>query len=568
MDSQTLEAYAQHAPEWIARDGDRESPLQHLFSVAFGTLRPGRAVRVLDVGAGRGRELLALQRMGFDAWGIEPSAALRAATRPGLVHPLMEGSLPDALPSSWPFDGVVCSAVLQHIPRGQLFESVLALRDCLVPGGRALVSIPRGPRPDVDADGRDPWGRLFNNVGVDEFLLLFERVGFTFLTRSDNDDAWGRPGVAWATLLFERPALSGNTRPIDQLASVLGKGEKKYATYKLALLRALNDLAATQPHVARWREDGRVAIPANAIAELWIRYYWPLLSGPLFVPQMQGDQRERQHTFKFASELIHLIEAYRGRNGLDGFEIACVEGSLGSSASLHKTTLQKIRQAIRSGPVVHAGRGSSDGPIFEWDRDQVLVSRLLWREFSLLNHWIGDSLILRWAELIHSLSAKQVGVEQSVALLLPKTSVWLTARHTGPVADIYKNLQTARCVWSGKRIPEGELAIDHVIPWALWRNNDLWNLVPTLASINQKKSDQLPSRRLLRARTSAIKDTWGVSLERWPDRFRREAQRHIPGSVTSTALVDALFDSLVESVETLRLQRGLEVWDGPGSRAA
>ncbi|MBM4378351.1 MAG: hypothetical protein FJ086_03485 [Deltaproteobacteria bacterium] len=399
---------------------------------------------------------------------------------------------------------------------------------------------------------------------AEELLLLFERVGFTFLTRFDSPDAWGRSGVAWSTLLLERPALHGTARPIDQLATVLGNREKKVATYKLALLRALNDLAATQPHLARWRDDGRVAIPATAIAERWIRYYWPLLDASQFLPQQQGDHLKQRHTLGFAPQLLSLISSYRHRNGLDGFEFDLAMGQLEDRSPLHAAALRRMKDVIRAGPVKYAGRALRDGRLFEWEGGDVLVSSPLWRELSLLSHWICDSLVLRWAELMARMSQGQVGVDHALPLLLPRPPL---ARDTELLRALYLDAPVP-CVWSGRKVHAGQLAIDHVIPWSLWRNNDLWNLVPSLASINQKKSDQLPSRRLLRERTSAIKDTWSLSLETWPDRFRREAQRHIPGGVTSGALVDALFDSLVESVETLRLQRGLEAWDGPASRAA
>ena len=61
-----------------------------------------------------------------------------------------------------------------------------------------------------------------------------------------------------------------------------------------------------------------------------------------------------------------------------------------------------------------------------------------------------------------------------------------------------------RCVWSASRIRSSP-HIDHCIPWARWRNNDLWNLLPPRDNIKLSKSDRLPS-------SSAPADTRGRML--------------------------------------------------------
>ena len=42
------------------------------------------------------------------------------------------------------------------------------------------------------------------------------------------------------------------------------------------------------------------------------------------------------------------------------------------------------------------------------------------------------------------------------------------------------------CVWSASRITSSP-HIDHCFPWARWRNNDLWNLLPARGNINLSK---------------------------------------------------------------------------------
>ena len=90
------------------------SPVSSFFSVAF-----PKGSRVLDVGAGSGRDLNALLLAGYDACGVEPSQALRDAALlafPALAGRVSAGLLPHLEnPAGAPFDGVLCSAVLMRI---------------------------------------------------------------------------------------------------------------------------------------------------------------------------------------------------------------------------------------------------------------------------------------------------------------------------------------------------------------------------------------------------------------------------------------------------------------------
>jgi 2-polyprenyl-3-methyl-5-hydroxy-6-metoxy-1,4-benzoquinol methylase len=208
MDQATFRAYAAHASEIARRHamGRRVLPgITRYFARAFAADE-----RILDIGAGAGADLALLVSEGYQAYGMEPVAEMRAEAvraHPELSGRLLEGSLPDDLPDlaglGGPFDGVVCAAMLQHLPRATLFNAVFSLRHLLRPGGRVLASIPT-LRTDIDEEGRDPFGRLFSGVQTAELDLLFQRAGFRTLDRWEEEDSLGRGGVVqWATLLFE-----------------------------------------------------------------------------------------------------------------------------------------------------------------------------------------------------------------------------------------------------------------------------------------------------------------------------------------------------------------------------
>ena len=66
--------------------------------------------------------------------------------------------------------------------------------------------------------------------------------------------------------------------------STILKHESKQNTYKIALVRAINDVALEFPHIG----DGArpIAIPLRLLAQFWIAYYW-VFADPNF-PIRQG----------------------------------------------------------------------------------------------------------------------------------------------------------------------------------------------------------------------------------------------------------------------------------------
>jgi hypothetical protein len=81
----------------------------------------------------------------------------------------------------------------------------------------------------------------------------------------------GRSGTSWTTLLLERRS-GAQQRPIDQIESILNR-DRKEATYKLALIRALAEIATQEARCAVWSGVGTVGVPIHRIAERWLLYY-------------------------------------------------------------------------------------------------------------------------------------------------------------------------------------------------------------------------------------------------------------------------------------------------------
>jgi hypothetical protein len=80
----------------------------------------------------------------------------------------------------------------------------------------------------------------------------------------------------------------GALRAVDQIEAILNR-DRKVATYKLALFKALAEMALQEPRLATWHADGRVGVPISAIAQRWLLYYWPIFASGRFVPQSQSE---------------------------------------------------------------------------------------------------------------------------------------------------------------------------------------------------------------------------------------------------------------------------------------
>jgi len=527
VDAQTSEFYSHHARETAERYESVTSSVSRFFSVAFPT-----GSRVLDVGVGSGRDLAELLVKGFEAFGVEPVGEMVAQAidhHPNLAQRIVQRALPAiGEPFGGQFAGVLCSAVLMHVPDSDLFDTIFALRQLLCAHGRLLISLPLS-RSDVVASERSADGRLFKSYCPEYLQLLFERVGFQQIGRWDSDDTLGRTGTSWYTLLFELRA-GGAVRAVDQIEGILNR-DKKVATYKLALFRALAELATQEPRCAVWRTKGEVGVPIRRVAEKWLAYYWPIFACSRFIPQSQSEGAGTANPVAFRAAMAALMTPYalRGEHGgLSAWQLELSAGRLDQQTSAHlENALRVIVRTIRNGPVQFAGGMLKTGPVFSFDaaRSLVLMSADIWRELSLLGHWINDAVVLRWAQLTERFGQRQ-GVQSSdvLPLLLAKPE---PARATYVAREIFLRHQVGRCTWSDRRLGD-DFAVDHVIPFSLWGSNDLWNLQPVHPRVNGDKSDKLPTSELLRERQPAIMQAWRLLRDAAPKAFDLQAE-HLLG---------------------------------------
>jgi SAM-dependent methyltransferase len=551
MDKPTLDYYALHASEVAPRYEVIPSPLAHRFAESF-----SKGGRILDIGCGSGRDLAQLHKQGFQAYGVDGTEEFVQLTQ--MLHPelkgrVVQGLLPDLpTPFGGAFDGVLCCAVLMHIDSTELFNAALSIKRCLKVNGRLLISVP-SQRSDTGDGERDANGRLFKTYPSAYLRLIFERLGFSLINEWGNSDAMTREGIEWVSLLFQLKS-EANTRPIDQIEGVLNH-DKKTATYKFALFRALAEIATQSPNNVSWLANAKVALPVRYVAEKWLQYYWPLIESTEFMPQINAEAPDAGNWIKFRRSLGMLIGLYAKAGGYSGFRIERNKGGLSADKQkLLKLVMSEIASAIVTGPVQYAGGALITGRVFDYESatKSILIPNDLWIELSHLGYWVSQAVILQWAEKTTSLG-KGIDVASVVGLLLDKEDI----RSTTEARRIFSSLPSLECVWTGVSLKEN-FEVDHVIPFDLWHNNDAWNLLPASKTANGKKSNKLPSSELLKRRKESIVYYWEILKNFENEKFKKEAETLL--ILPETNWQNLLFGQVSAAIEMTALQRGVGRW--------
>lgn len=161
-------------------------------------LLPDPPARVLDVGAGTGRDAAALAARGFTVDAVEPVAELRGVAErlhPGCGVSWRAGSLPDLDGVRGPYDVVLLSAVWMHLPPEERPVAMRRLAGLLAPGGVLLITLRRGEPP---AD------RLMFDIPPEEVAAQGAEAGLRLLRIVDEGaDRLGRDAVHWNAVALQ-----------------------------------------------------------------------------------------------------------------------------------------------------------------------------------------------------------------------------------------------------------------------------------------------------------------------------------------------------------------------------
>ena len=162
--------YETHAEAFVAATiGADMSSLRHRFLSALPPTQTG-PVRILDAGAGSGRDARAFREAGFAVSAFDASAAMVAATRAHAGVPARQLRFEDFV---WehPFEGIWACASLLHVARDDLMPVIARLARHLVPKGMLYLSFKSGTQMRI----KD--GRRFTDMTTDDLAQLLNDCG-------------------------------------------------------------------------------------------------------------------------------------------------------------------------------------------------------------------------------------------------------------------------------------------------------------------------------------------------------------------------------------------------------
>jgi protein-L-isoaspartate O-methyltransferase len=171
---------------------DVHQEVMHLF--------PSPPARVLDIGAGSGRDAAALAALGHRVVAVEPTDALR---QEGLrLHgekPIdwIDDHLPDLLQlhrRKDRFDLILLTAVWMHLDLQERRTAMKSLAGLLDANGRISMSLRHGPVPE---------GRRMFEVSADETIELAGLHALDAVHVAERNDMLGRTDIRWSFVVLE-----------------------------------------------------------------------------------------------------------------------------------------------------------------------------------------------------------------------------------------------------------------------------------------------------------------------------------------------------------------------------
>lgn len=367
---------------------------------------------------------------------------------------------------------------------------------------------------------------------------------------------------------------------LTDLAKIIER-ESKDSTYKFALLRGTIDIIKNFPNLKVLKSDLRVHYPMGLMVLKWIEYYFPLYSDKN-IPQRHGKQ-----PLGFKTQLEDVINLYEKadkkyfsfysdlRKGVEDPE----------KAALIIKLLKKVRQTIKVNPMTYIGSSiDQQGNLYKcrkitgrnpeildlnwiyYDMGTFSVPESFYSRLDAIGSFISgtNSIIFKWAEFTSGLSAEaNINSSEVIELLCVQENLRDVEKSKHFFKDILEQ-EKIKCVWSGKNLSDQKMHIDHILPFSVIQNNDLWNLLPTNELLNIKKSDNIPPPDLLKKRD--IKDRiiyyWKLIATKYEDQFFREIDISLIGmqNLDRSNWENCSYNGLIDLSNHLIENRGLNPW--------
>ncbi len=184
-------------------------------------------------------------------------------------------------------------------------------------------------------------------------------------------------------------------------------------------------------------------------------------------------------------------------------------------------------------------------------------------------HFIGsfisgqDSIIAKWAEF--SWTAAENRLNDKSIIIKKLLDGPITERDTNSsrqfFENIFKETGAITCIWTGHTINQTQnFDIDHLMPFSIMRNNDLWNLLPTKSIVNKQKSNRVPTPARLQEIKNRLFTYWDLLYQHNDIKFAKEIEQALLGQPLSNKWQELALHKLKEQSGYLIEDRCYEPW--------
>lgn len=369
-----------------------------------------------------------------------------------------------------------------------------------------------------------------------------------------------------------------DTEALRQINYVI-ENDSTSSTYKYVLLKSVINASQKYDHLISI-ENSRANIPLGLIIEQWILDYMP------FVFKNIAQQHNKTVLDKPITTIYNNIFALLNLDKSVDWTYAYIQFTKAlqnpnMSVELSKEFLKlskKIADKIVKMPMRFTGKMDYEfftpnqlnfGAV-KLAKDEIYNSSFVVNSFEYFSiseqhynifRYLGQTLygtstiMSKWKQKTISLNANQ---EMTRDIIDKLSSDTLEIRETTSIRKILT--EEKECVWSGKELRDSNYDVDHVLPFSVWFNNDLWNMLPTDRVINQKnKRDKIPTRKLIEKRADVILQYWSTYQDTMPLLFKSQLEVSLLGrDIKEENILDIAIESLCKKSDYLILDRGYE----------
>lgn len=373
------------------------------------------------------------------------------------------------------------------------------------------------------------------------------------------------------------------------IATIL-RHDKKNASYKIALIRSINDVVLGFPQIGR---QGRaIAIPLRTLARFWVAYYWPFVDPAN--PILQARQARGKEDISFRPALTRLRQEWERGLGTtsrpsDGFFLVgeCLSGVRWKSyqqslRDAFSAAVEGIAAALQQ-PIRYAGPGQYS--VFSrparW-RDILagssavvclpetrpgdlclVVDAELWDGFCNLSLWIEALCIHEWCLFTESQSQVERGIIYGLLTDRPQNRQPLTWERNQVEILMMEGAEFS-CPWTGRRLTTASYDMDHLLPVSVYPVNELWNIIPADPEFNQHaKRDRMPgSDRLARA-SPHLQSTYRNYLRspQLSEALTHDSRLRFGTEMSTNSVIPAVLTrSVVDYLQVVATSRNLQIF--------